>query len=675
MRAVWGRSGSWASAVLTGTLLACLLGAASAAAAVQPFEVQGYSQDLGVSAAVAEQHLETQGRGTTADIVGQLERRLGDRYAGVWFDNETGEFVVPLPPGVGQAGVDTLFTADGLAGDFRTVPARSSWRELEAAQERMSEALGKFLGAGLVETSLDPRGNAVVIDRAEGTSEADRQRIEDLAEKESVDIQVRAKKVNRFKVASLSCNAFAHICGTPLRGGVGIGSAEGVGPSCTAAFKLYGDVVADRFMLTAGHCESAENHSTWYSENSSGKRMTIGPMEAWNHSPGDWAKINADGSEWDKASPWPSLIAYWSNNPPVGENQEYPIYGEASSYLEEWVCHSGLTSGTSCGFVTALNVSVPLPDGGREHLTEVSPICAEQGDSGGPVFAANTALGIASAGDLEITDCTNRLFYANVTEADAAMGTHVALDTETFSTVTQTLNGQPGYASVNGHVYSGSASLNGTFVNVNFQKLEGGVWVTKSSAHPTITSNYYEVSNWGVGVGQWRVRTVFPAQNPYEQSESGYHEFTIKSGYHLVARHSGKCAAVSENSKVNGASIVQWACNSNPSPGDGQVFTLVPQSPENYEIMANSSGKCMNVSGASKTNGAKVIQWTCEPVSNGIWHYVALSGGNAGYVSFTANHSGQCLNVSGSSTSNGAQIIQWPCSGGFNEMWSLQVVG
>src|SRR5262249_49245778 len=64
--------------------------------------------------------------------------------------------------------------------------------------------------------------------------------------------------------------------------------------------------------------------------------------------------------------------------------------------------------------------------------------------------------------------------------------------------------------------------------NVNFEKLEGGHWVLKSTAHPTVTNNYYEIRDWGVGVGTWRTRTVLPAQGNYNTSMSGYHEFSIQ---------------------------------------------------------------------------------------------------------------------------------------------------
>jgi len=101
------------------------------------------------------------------------------------------------------------------------------------------------------------------------------------------------------------------------------------------------------------------------------------------------------------------------------------------------------------------------------------------------------------------------------------------VSTETFLTLNGTANGTPGTASVSGNVLHNGAAATGT-VNVNFQKLISGTWQTMSTATRTLSNGHYEVLNWGVGVGQWRVRAVFPEQGDYSQSESSYHEFSIQ---------------------------------------------------------------------------------------------------------------------------------------------------
>src|SRR6185503_12542615 len=104
-----------------------LLGAASATADVGTLEVEEYSHDFGVSQGQAEAKLDVQEQGTEAGVVEDLEQRLDGRYAGVWFDNHAGEFVVPLLAATNRAAVAAEFTSAGLGDDFRTTPAQSSW--------------------------------------------------------------------------------------------------------------------------------------------------------------------------------------------------------------------------------------------------------------------------------------------------------------------------------------------------------------------------------------------------------------------------------------------------------------------------------------------------------------------------------------------------------------------
>jgi hypothetical protein len=68
--------------------------------------------------------------------------------------------------------------------------------------------------------------------------------------------------------------------------------------------------------------------------------------------------------------------------------------------------------------------------------------------------------------------------------------------------------------------------VNGT-VNVNFEKLENGVWNYKNTAQPPVVNSYYQVLSWTVGMGHWRVRAVLFAQGNYLGSMSDYHEFDV----------------------------------------------------------------------------------------------------------------------------------------------------
>jgi hypothetical protein len=63
------------------------------------------------------------------------------------------------------------------------------------------------------------------------------------------------------------------------------------------------------------------------------------------------------------------------------------------------VCHQGDTSGTSCGYVTALFTAPGwVPDATQFVLVEAPSINEQAGDSGGPWFYGNSAYGIHSGG-------------------------------------------------------------------------------------------------------------------------------------------------------------------------------------------------------------------------------------------------------------------------------------
>lgn len=139
---------------------------------------------------------------------------------------------------------------------------------------------------------------------------------------------------------------------------------------------------------------------------------------------------------------------------------------------------------------------------------------------------------------------------------------------------------------------------------------------------------------------------------------------TLSGTVTIAAVHSGKCLDVTGNSVANGAKIQQWTC----SNSDNKRFTLRDVGSGQYQLVAVSSGKCLDVSGVSTSNGAVVHQWTCGGGANQRWYI--QSKGNGQYA-LQAAHSGKCLDVTGVSTANGAVLQQWSCGTGANQRFML----
>ncbi|GHC41287.1 S1 family peptidase [Streptomyces cinnamoneus] len=96
------------------------------------------------------------------------------------------------------------------------------------------------------------------------------------------------------------------------------------------------------------------------------------------------------------------------------------ITGFRNAVLGEGVQRSGSTTGVRSGRVTGLNATVNYQEGQVTGLIKTD-VCAEPGDSGGPLFAGDKALGITSGGS---GNCVlgGETYYQPVGEALTAYG-------------------------------------------------------------------------------------------------------------------------------------------------------------------------------------------------------------------------------------------------------------
>jgi streptogrisin B len=154
------------------------------------------------------------------------------------------------------------------------------------------------------------------------------------------------------------------------------------------------------YFLTAGHCGSLA--STWYTNSS--HTTLIGPTVNYSFPGNDYALVRYDNT---------------SLSHPGG-------YAVADAFVGESVTRRGSTTGVHSGTVTALNVSVHYvghPGGTVKGLIQTT-VCAEPGDSGGPLYDGTKALGLTSGGS---GNCSSggTTFFQPVTAALSAYGVQV----------------------------------------------------------------------------------------------------------------------------------------------------------------------------------------------------------------------------------------------------------
>lgn len=144
----------------------------------------------------------------------------------------------------------------------------------------------------------------------------------------------------------------------------------GGGYRCSAGFNAVSGNTY--YFLTAGHCGDVV--STWYTNSS--LSTVIGPTVGSSFPGNDYALVRYDNT---------------SLSHPGGFTASEPYVGQS-------VKRTGSTTGTHSGTVTALNVTVRYQGSGTVRGMIQTNVCAEPGDSGGPLYDGSKALGLTSGG-------------------------------------------------------------------------------------------------------------------------------------------------------------------------------------------------------------------------------------------------------------------------------------
>ncbi|KKD07880.1 S1 family peptidase [Streptomyces sp. WM6386] len=339
-----------------------------------------------------------------------LVSRLGtSRTAGSWIDSEG-------RPVVAVTDKDTA---------ARVREAGATAKVVQHSMDDLKSATGTLRSAPRVagtSWAVDYRTNEVVV-RADSTvSAADWSRMTELAE-----------NIGGFVRMERTEGTFT----TRVNGAQPILSTGG---RCSAGFNVTNG--QSDFILTAGHC--GPTGSVWFADNRG--RTQIGKTIEQNFPGADFSLVQYDGG---RAGDGADVVA-------IGDGNGVRITGAADPTVGQRVFRSGSTSGLRDGTVTALNATVNYPEGTVTGLIETN-VCAEPGDSGGPMFSEGIALGVTSGGS---GDCTTggTTFFQPVTKAMSELGVQMIVSQQQAGAGQQGVSPAPSAAATQGAIAPGAAS-------------------------------------------------------------------------------------------------------------------------------------------------------------------------------------------------------------------------
>ncbi|MGP3984431.1 S1 family peptidase [Streptomyces sp. KR80] len=158
------------------------------------------------------------------------------------------------------------------------------------------------------------------------------------------------------------------------------------------------------YFLSAGHC--TDGAGTWYAN--SARTTVLGPTSGSSFPGNDYGIVRYSNTSISK----PGTVG----------SQDITSAADATAGMS--VTRRGSTTGTHSGQVTGLNATVNYGNGDVVYGMIRTNVCAEPGDSGGPLYSGSRAIGLTSGGS---GNCSSggTTFFQPVREALSAYGVSV----------------------------------------------------------------------------------------------------------------------------------------------------------------------------------------------------------------------------------------------------------
>lgn len=336
-----------------------------------------------------------------ARIAPEIERTLDDNFGGVWFDTEDPEVLY-----VGVADADPRRTADrvrdlvpeeaGVTTSTRVVSREFSLEDLTSTFDAVTELIqsSAVIDGPNFSAEIDEATNRVEVFAPTDGAATPRQM--DVLREITSRFSDRIRVV-RDDTVIVSDRCSGDYCDQPLRAGVGLGYNPSSGGSavCTAGFFARSRSDNALYLMTAGHCLRSRGGAQWFTRQpSTGNRTphNIGTTHNYAYGlDGDIGIIRVTNPNWTPRQ-WVYVRAVTDSTTNTAREESYSIRAVAAPLQGQRVCMAGITTDTRCGTVNSGGVSyVDSRTGVTISNVVRANYCAEGGDSGGPVFSANSS--------------------------------------------------------------------------------------------------------------------------------------------------------------------------------------------------------------------------------------------------------------------------------------------
>ncbi|WP_320671965.1 S1 family peptidase [Patulibacter defluvii] len=345
---------------------------------IAPFEIDSYVKQANITPEEARLRLEDQRK--LPALTAAAKQRLGDRYGGIYVDNDADDRItIVTAPGdtasakrAAQDAAGEAFADANLRRPGAVVEGSTAERSREALQQRIDEDLKAVNRSAPVTVDVEPdvkTGRLRLLVPVNATPEQ-RAFADDATERYGLAI-IRAPKTAALQRTGCSSGAW---CDPPLRGGIRLIYA-GAG-RCSSGFVVRSLSDNKRYLSTAGHCIYSSGFTgTWSTHFADGSSHDVGAPHNWAN---DVAILKINN------------VAGWSPGPyiRIQSNQTYRISANGFSSVGMRVCMTAGFTDSNCGTVTG---HYATRDG--TPSTYRASYCNVNGDSGGAVFADNTAFG------------------------------------------------------------------------------------------------------------------------------------------------------------------------------------------------------------------------------------------------------------------------------------------